>query len=209
MAATPTPTTYALLGLLAVRPWSAYELAGQATRSLRFFWPRSEAHVYAEVKRLVALGFAEAHPARTGGRRRTDYTITPTGRTALEAWLASPPAPPVLEVEALLRVMFADQGTMDDLLDAVEVTRQVMAERRQEGVAQVEDYLATGGPFPERLHLIALMTAFYAGFADLVETWARFAEEEVGWWTRTDGVGLTPELRAVLERVVAGQPPLG
>lgn len=207
--ATPTPTTYALLGLLAVRPWSAYELAGQATRSLRFFWPRSEAHVYAEAKRLVSLGFASAEAAATGGRTRTTYTITPDGRTALRAWLASPPAPPVLEVEGLLRVMFADQGSLDDLIGALEVTREAMAERRQEGVAQVEDYLTTGGPFPERLHLIALMTGFYAAFADLVDTWARYAEEEAGWWTTTEGVGLTPELRALLERVVAGEPPLG
>ena len=48
----PTTSTYAVLGLLAIRPWSAYELAQQATRSLRYAHPRSESHVYEEAKRL-------------------------------------------------------------------------------------------------------------------------------------------------------------
>ena len=55
-----SPTTYALLGLLAIRSWTAYELTGQMRRALRYAWPRSEANVYSEIKRLVLRGLAEA-----------------------------------------------------------------------------------------------------------------------------------------------------
>ena len=55
-----TTTSYAILGLLAVRPWSTYELAAQMRRNLHYFWPRAESNVYAEPKRLVAGGFARA-----------------------------------------------------------------------------------------------------------------------------------------------------
>ena len=38
-----TTTSYAILGLLAIRPWSTYELARQMQRDLRFVWPRARA----------------------------------------------------------------------------------------------------------------------------------------------------------------------
>jgi hypothetical protein len=46
-----TTTSYAILGLLNIKPWSAYELTQQAQRSLRYAWPKSESHLYAEPKR--------------------------------------------------------------------------------------------------------------------------------------------------------------
>lgn len=202
MSPRPTPTTFALLGLLAVRPWTAYELAGQTERSLRYFWPRSQAHVYAEVKRLVTLGYADATTEENGRRPRTSYAITAAGRAALTEWLGTPPAEPQIEVETLLRLMFADQGSREDLLATLRSTRETAEGVKRAGTGQLRDYLDTGGPFPERLHIIALMTAFYTDFVDLVARWTRLAEDEVATWPDTAGIGLTPGTRALLEKIV-------
>ena len=102
MISRPTATSFALLGLLGVKPWTAYELVAQTRRSLHYVWPRSEAHLYAELKRLVERGHATAEVVEGRGRQRTRYTITPLGRAALEAWLATEPAPPMLEIEGVL-----------------------------------------------------------------------------------------------------------
>ena len=48
----------------------------QATRSLRFAWPKSERLLYAEPKKLVEHGMATAHEESVGERSRTVYTIT-------------------------------------------------------------------------------------------------------------------------------------
>ena len=53
-----TTTSYAILGLLAVRPWSTYELTRQMDRSLGRFWPRAESKLYEEPKKLAAQGLA-------------------------------------------------------------------------------------------------------------------------------------------------------
>ena len=82
-----TSTSFALLGLLAVRPWTTYELAQQMDRGLASFWPRARSNLYAEPKRLVALGLATATTQQVGRRPRTVYRITPKGRRALKAWL--------------------------------------------------------------------------------------------------------------------------
>ena len=41
-------TTYAILGLLAVQPWSTYELTRQMDRSLGRMWPRAQRKLYEE-----------------------------------------------------------------------------------------------------------------------------------------------------------------
>src|SRR5436190_18838394 len=88
-----TTTSYAILCLLAIRPWSTYELAKQMRRSLHHIWPRAESNVYAEPRRLVEAGLARAQVQTVGRRVRTLYTITPQGRRALERWLGTESAP--------------------------------------------------------------------------------------------------------------------
>ena len=72
-----TSTTYAVLGLLCVQPWSAYELAQQMARSLRFMWPRAESGIYREPQSLIGFGYASA--GEVPGLRRTKlvYAATP------------------------------------------------------------------------------------------------------------------------------------
>ena len=55
-----TTTSYAILGLLAVKPWTTHELVQQVDRSLRRMWPRAQSKLYEEPKKLVAHGYARA-----------------------------------------------------------------------------------------------------------------------------------------------------
>ena len=77
-------TAYAVLGLLCLREWSAYELAQQMQRSMRIWWPRAESRAYEEPKRLVKLGLARSRDEGVGDRPRTIYTVTPKGRRAFD-----------------------------------------------------------------------------------------------------------------------------
>lgn len=203
MTSQPTATSFALLGLLGVQPWTAYELVAQTRRSLHYFWPRSEANLYAELKRIVERGHAEAEVIEGGGRQRTRYTITPAGRDALEAWLSTKPSPPTIEVEALLRVLLADQSSVDDLHAALAATAQQVRELRTGGVALTQEILDTGGPFPERLHLTERVMALYGGFLLLLTQWCEETSQEIETWSATRDVGLTKEGRERMERLVA------
>ena len=111
-----TTTSYAVLSLLALQPWTTYQLARQMERSLGFIWPRAISRLYEEPKKLVAAGLAASRAEATGRRPSTVYTITADGRDALAAWLAEPGTGPVLECEALVKIAYADQGTREGLL---------------------------------------------------------------------------------------------
>ena len=123
-APTLTPTSYAILGLLAVKPWTTYELAQQMDRALGRFWPRAESKLYEEPKKLVAHGLARASSETIGKRPRTVYTITAKGRRALAKWVPTPGEGPVLEFEQLIKVFFAEHATKADLLATLAGVRE-------------------------------------------------------------------------------------
>lgn len=82
-----TSTTYAVLGLLCVQPWSAYELARQMARSLRFMWPRAESGIYREPQKLIGLGYATAEEvAACAGPSWCIRRPRPAGRRSSGGW---------------------------------------------------------------------------------------------------------------------------
>src|SRR5215831_4785649 len=114
-----TPTSYAVLAVLALREHSTYELIKQMRLSMHYIWPRAESNVYAEAKRLVAAGMATSRKEATGRRERTTYAITDAGRNALERWISSPSGRARYEAEAVVKVLFAENGSVDDLLASI------------------------------------------------------------------------------------------
>jgi PadR family transcriptional regulator AphA len=196
-----TTSSYAVLGLLAIRPWAGYELTQQATRSLRFAWPKSERLLYAEPKKLVEHGLATARQESVGQRNRTMYTITDEGRTELRGWMATSPLPPVLEAEALLRLLFAENGSVDDLTAALDQMAADAAEKHAQVVTINTGYLDGLHPFPERTHLSVLFATFQLEFFDLIVTWVDFAKAEIATWPTTEGLGMTDRTEAILSNI--------
>ncbi|MGH7687372.1 MAG: PadR family transcriptional regulator [Candidatus Dormibacteria bacterium] len=177
-----TATSYAILGLLAIKPWTTYELTQQMDRGMSRFWPRAASKLYEEPKKLVSRGFARKAEETMGRRRRTLYSITPKGRRALGAWAARPGAGPHLEFEALLKVFFAENGSKADLLASLEAARTWADERAAENIAIAKGYLAGEGPFPERSAHTLLVGRFLADFEDMVRNWAIWASGVVDAW---------------------------
>jgi PadR family transcriptional regulator, regulatory protein AphA len=195
-----TNTSYAILGLLAIKPWTTYELIQQVDRSLRRIWPRAQSKLYEEPKKLVALGFARASQQRVGKRRRTQYTITPRGRRALAAWLEEPGAGPVLEFEQLLRIHFADSGTKVNVLSNLAATLEWAREQNDENLATGRAYLAGEGAFPQRAALNMLGGRFLTDFYAMVAHWAEWATDIVEAWP--DDVRQAVPDRAAMEEAV-------
>ena len=182
MAAPLTSTSYAILGLLAVKPWTTHELVQQVDRSLRRMWPRAQSKLYEEPKKLVAHGYARATDDSVGRRRRTRYTITAKGRRALAAWLQVPGDGPVLEFEQLVKIHFADSGTTADVVANLEATRAWVADQNRENLATARAYLAGEGAFPQRAALNQLGGRFLTEFYLTVARWVEWATDVVRDW---------------------------
>jgi PadR family transcriptional regulator, regulatory protein AphA len=199
-----TATSYVILGHLALRRWSTYELAQQMKRSTRHYWPRAESKIYEEPKKLVAHGLASATREYTGRRPRTIYAITDKGRKALRRWLDEPGQPPLVEFEGVVKVLFADQGTKEQLLATLHSVREQAKQTRAEHIALARDLAHTGGPFPERLHVNELVFKFMWEQTETVIRWATWAEREVAGWpdniAHADGLEAGTTLREAAGR---------
>jgi len=91
---TPGVPTYVVLGLLAKRPGSGYDIVAFAERSVSYFWPLSRSQLYTELSRLEDLGWASGttvEQERYPNKRV--YQPTPAGMTALREWLEAPAVP--------------------------------------------------------------------------------------------------------------------
>jgi DNA-binding PadR family transcriptional regulator len=209
---TLTTTSYAILGLLAVRPWTAHELVVQVDRSLRRMWPRAQSKLYEEPKKLVAHGYARANDDPVGRRRRTRYTITAKGRRALAAWLRQPGDGPVLEFEQLVKIHFADSGTKADVVGNLEAARAWVLAQNVENLAAARAYLGGTSEFPERAALNQLPGRFLTEFYVMVARWIDWATTVVAGWpddvtqaafdddAAKEGVALAESIELLLRR---------
>ncbi len=183
MPAALTPTSYAILGLLAIKPWTTYELTRQMDRAVGQFWPRAESRLYEEPKKLVAHGLAVAEREHVGQRPRTVYSITAEGRERLAAWVTQPTqSPPELHVEAMIKVFFAEHGSRDDLLATIESMRAWTDERLAVSAGIGREYLQGRGAFPERLPWLLLTGRLLDEHVLAVRRWAQWAARVVETW---------------------------
>ena len=192
-----TGTSYAILGQLAQRPQTTYELAKWMQRNLRFFWPRAESGLYEEPKRLVRHRLLAAKQTQTGRRRSTRYEITSAGRKALRDWLGTTCAPPSLEFEGLLRVFLGRTGTTEQMAKNIGSARALADEIQAAGRVVAEEYLSRRAPFPERMHLSAVTFDFLWHVADLLRDWAWRSEAKVRRWPTASGPSRTTTARSV------------
>jgi DNA-binding PadR family transcriptional regulator len=188
-----SPTSFAILGLLSIRPFTTYELAQQMERTLSWFWPRAASMIYEEPKKLVSASLADSHVTFTGKRRSTVYEITDAGRSALREWLDAPATGMRLEFEAMIKVAFADAGDVSQARATVREIRADAEARLAEILDRSAEYASTGGPFPDRLPVAAITGKLLMGQHEAVIQWARWAEDALAEWT-----GVTPATGATV-----------
>src|SRR4029077_18322127 len=135
---------------------------------------------------LVAHGLARSTKHYQGRRPSTVYTINAAGRRALADWVRAPGHPaPVLEFEAIVRVLSAQCVEVEDLQKVLESVRDRMEEFIEFGERQGAEIARGDGPFPDRTHIIALVHGFMDLYVDAVHRWAMWALDEVETWDDT------------------------
>lgn len=146
----PTAVTWGLLGLLAQRPRSGYDLKRAVDRTIRHFWAASYGQIYPELKRLEQAGWIEGSDDARGARSRRVYTVTAEGRAMLRRWLLGHEWRIELRDESLLQLFFADTLEPAEALG-------LLADRR-EGYRQMLRHLESlddgTGPDPTYIDLV-------------------------------------------------------
>lgn len=161
-----TETSYIVLGLLELAEEATpYDLKQMAQRSVFNFWSVPHTQIYTECERLAKAGLLDER-REEGGRRRRIYTLTRSGRKALEAW-RNEPTSQLYEVRdpGVLKLFLGGDPTK------IAHSQSEMHQRKLEEFERVEAE-TEGGPRGPRLAL-ELGIAHQREFARI---WSELAE---------------------------------
>jgi PadR family transcriptional regulator AphA len=123
---------HALLGALADRPRTGYELMKHFEQSLAYAWPASHSQMYPELARLRDDGLIEQ--TGSGARNSKTYAVTEDGLHEIRRWLRETEPDRRVRSDAALRTFFLW------LLEPDETREELARERRywRERLAELE-----------------------------------------------------------------------
>jgi PadR family transcriptional regulator AphA len=185
------PTSFAVLGHIGLRRWSAYELTRSLRRTVHWFWPTAESRIYDQARRLVEFGLARAKTEKVGRRPRTVYSLTPKGRRALASWLGTPAGPWAFYSEPLLRVHLARYGSRDDLLRALDEAEAQAQELLEIGREVAGEFVDGRHLLQEEAHIRGILFDYLWSFGTTMRDWAQRTRTEVEKWNDLEGEGKT------------------
>jgi PadR family transcriptional regulator AphA len=163
---------YALLGLLAARPMSGYEIAKLFDGELRNVWAAKHSQIYPELARLSEAGLIRQ--SASGARNRKTYSITAAGKTALRKWLLDTEPDRSYRHEAMLRVAFL--WLLDPEQAADYLQREEEFHRAQLAVFKEVHRIRPSGPAQRAQHLAS---EWGLRFERALAEWARWARLRV------------------------------
>jgi PadR family transcriptional regulator AphA len=149
---------HAILGFLALRPMTGYDLRKQMAGSVGHFWPADQAQIYRTLAGLVADGLVEVATVEQQARpNRRLHRIRPEGSAELDRWLAAAPALGPGREPFLLHLFFGGRlgsGPIRALLEGrvAEAEAQIAALGAVEGATRA----AAGQGLEARLRLATL-----------------------------------------------------
>lgn len=167
---------YGVLGLLAFKPWSAYELIQEMKRNFHYFYPRAESGLYEELKKLEKLGYLSSEIETKNKKERNVYQITDEGKKALQAWHATEPSPFNLEFDGLLRIFLAKFGNDDTLTNVLQKTQEDAGVLSQLAEKIGNEYLSDKAPAQSEILQRVIVFDFLLHYGILYKYWVSRTE---------------------------------
>jgi DNA-binding PadR family transcriptional regulator len=190
MARRPIPLTYVILAAIGEHGASTPDLVDMASRGT-MFWSSAPSQIYAEPKRLLALGWitSEKRPAKT--RSRTVYRLTATGREALREWLRAPAGFPKLQHEASFRLFAGDLIEDEEILTSLQKLRAEIEEMSKLVTTNIE----RAPSLPHRTRYLLLQQDLGRRLLQAHADWLDQIESELGAGRSDDGMTGRTDLR--------------
>jgi PadR family transcriptional regulator, regulatory protein AphA len=141
---------HAILGLLARKPSTGYELAQMFDLSLRTVWYARHSQIYPELARLGSAGYVEV--VKEGARGSKTYGLTETGRDELRRWLVEEDPDRSQRNESAVRLFLGQLLTAEDRTCVFERDlAYVEAETAQ--LRALQERVQPGEPFAAQIDL--------------------------------------------------------
>ena len=151
---------HAILGFLASEDLSGYDLKTLCfAREASHFWTADQAQVYRTLDRLERKCWVSSKTVRQRGKPdRRVYSLTRTGREALDEWVAQRHPLPALRDPFLLQLYFGPEVPDETLLDVLTARREECQVRLDALRDRARALARQAGKRPDRTALLRRMT---------------------------------------------------
>jgi len=141
-----------ILGLLAYRDASLYDLKKTMEQSTTMFYNTSIGSIHPALQKLEKQGFVKSHEEATGRRIKKIYTRTPAGANAFQNWISEPVAVFKTRDEGMLRLFY-----MGHIQGDVSAYIQLYIDEADKWIAMLEGMIAAQdlSTVPDKLKQIA------------------------------------------------------
>lgn len=128
-------TKYTILGMLALKKLTGYEINKMIQSSTNYFWSESEGQIYPALNQCVLDGFATCKEEKSKkiNRIKKVYSITAKGKKELISWLKKEPQAVLVRNEFLLKLFFGGNIADKDNLHCI-------VQRKKEIQLELESY---------------------------------------------------------------------
>jgi DNA-binding PadR family transcriptional regulator len=141
----------------------------------QMYWTSSPSQIYAEPRRLLALGWVSSEKQPGVTRPRTVYRLTDRGREALREWLRAPAGFPKLQHEASVRLFAGDMIEDAEILASLQGLRADLAEM----AAVIERNVARAPSLPHRTRYMLLQQDLGRRLLQAHADWLDAVEQEL------------------------------
>ena len=149
---------YIILGLLGARAMSGYDIKRAFDRSLATYWNAGASQIYTTLKALAANGLVSSEIVPQEGRPdRRVYSLTATGRAALDAWLDEPAPARFTKDEFLTKLFFCGLTSDEMALRHLEDHRAALVEQLADMDRALREYGARPARRPRLLEFQMLV----------------------------------------------------
>lgn len=147
-------TKYAILGLIANKPMSGYDIKKKFEERLGKFWNESYGQIYPILKALENEGLATRSVEHTKGKpARNVITITEKGMNEFKEWLKKPTDPHKERLEILLKLTAGSHMKIDESIRLVEEFRDEWAAQTKSFVEIEQDLQREWGGRPQLAYM--------------------------------------------------------
>jgi len=119
--ASTNKTKYAILGVLSLFSGSGYDIKKFCDFSISHFWNENFIHIYPVLKQLEKEGLVVKETEFTEGKPpKFNYSLIEKGKKELNKWLRKPAETNPLRSEFMLKLFFASDIPVKDIIKMVE-----------------------------------------------------------------------------------------
>ena len=149
---------FVILGLLALRAMTVYEINKALERGVSLFYSASFGSINAAVGKMLAKGWISGQEAVENGRNKRLFHLTPAGRQAFQNWLASEIEAEKVKDPGLTRLYFLGFSDPEERVRVLEAHLQHL--RQTLGKLDVIHQQTANMQIPEELQTVAKFQLF-------------------------------------------------